>query len=247
MKGIFVTGTDTGVGKTVVSALIVRGLRRRGIHAGVMKPIETGCAGDSEEALLADTTDGAILSPRDGLFLRRAAAVDDPIDLITPLRFALPLAPLVAAEREGRDVSLSRVRDAFAVLSAKYEFIVVEGAGGLLVPLAPGEPEGLTDSPYFVSDLARDLALPLIIVTRPVLGTLNHTLLTLRAAAQSGLKVTGIVINYSSPPSGDIAEQTNPAVLARLCGVPVLGTIPWLPDLSIESLDDLATRIDLSL
>jgi dethiobiotin synthase len=122
-SGWFVAGTDTGVGKTLVACTLVRALRRRGTAVGVMKPIETGVGADG---------------PCDALALREAAGVDDPLETICPQRFALPAAPTVAAEAEGREVDLDAVRAAFAILATRHKALVVEGAGGLLVPAAKG-------------------------------------------------------------------------------------------------------------
>ncbi|MEW5745369.1 MAG: dethiobiotin synthase [Nitrospirota bacterium] len=238
-KGVFITGTDTGVGKTIIAALVIRLLRQRGVRAGVMKPIETGC----------ESIYGALM-PKDGTYLRAMAEADDSIDLVTPLRFRYPLAPLVAAELEEKPVDLSRVMSAYEALSKRYEFLVVEGAGGLLVPIARDAsplPAPHHGSPYFMRDLARDMELPLVIVARATLGTINHTLLTVEHALSEGLNVLGVIINYSSPGAGGIAEKTNPDALRELCPVPILGTVPYIEGITRGILDTLALTAGDSL
>lgn len=222
-KGVFITGTDTGVGKTVTAALVVRALKQRGVDVGVMKPVETGC----------ETIYG-MLMPLDGSFLRAMAETDDDIEHIVPVRYRHPLAPLVAADLEERPLDLLKIRDAFAALAGRHEFLVVEGAGGLLVPVA--RRQGI----YYMSDLAVDMALPLLIVARPTLGTINHTLLTVEHALRKGLDLRGVIINASSPPQGGIAETTNPEALREVCPVPVLGPLPYTEDLTKKGLDRLA-------
>lgn len=230
-KGIFITGTDTGVGKTIVSAAIIRALVKKGIKVGAMKPIETGCASKLRVKELI---------PSDGIFLKDAAGMDDSIDLIVPIRFEQPLAPMVASDLEKRPVDLNKVFSAYKKLSNKYEFMVVEGVGGLLVPIhrftASGVP--LHRSAYFVSDLIKDLNLPVIVVARPTLGTINHTLLTVNYALREGLDVLGVIINYHMPPAGDIAEKTNPDVLKELCPVPIIGILPYIGDITKDNIND---------
>jgi dethiobiotin synthetase len=155
-RGFFVSGTDTGVGKTVASCALVQGLRARGIDVGVMKPIETGVGSDG---------------PLDAQALREAAGVEDSLGEICPLQFALPAAPNVAAAAEGRGIDLAFLLRSFDALAARHDVMVVEGAGGLLVPTADTCDMG---------DLARQFELELIVVARMGLGTINHTLLTLR-------------------------------------------------------------------
>jgi dethiobiotin synthetase len=215
-KGVFITATDTGVGKTIAAAAIIRALKGQGIKVGAMKPIETGCM----------RHDG-VLIPSDGRFLKKSSGMDDSLDLITPVRFELPLAPHIASQREGVAVELGKVFDAYRVLSSKYDFMVVEGIGGVLVPLA-GKTTGNVPRTYFVVDLINDLKLPAVVVTRPALGTINHTLLTVSHLLNEGVDVVGIIISFSTPAEGTIAETTNAQALKELCPVPVIGVIPWL-------------------
>ena len=215
-RGLFVTGTDTGVGKTVVTAALARALKSRGIDVGVMKPVATGCLSQN----------GTLLSG-DAQRLLEAAQTDDPLELVSPHRFAPPVAPWVArglsrrqtdgGQAKGRvPFSFDRIERAYQVLISRHEILLVEGIGGLLVPL---------DERHTVADLIRHLQLPVLIVARASLGTINHTLLTLEAARAAGLQVLGIVLNGRSA-KGTVAERTNPRVIRSLSGVPIFGVIP---------------------
>lgn len=201
--GFFVTGTDTGVGKTVVACALVRALREEGLDVGAMKPIETGVGPEG---------------PRDALALREAAGDVDALDDVCPQRFALPAAPSVAAAAEGRRVEVWAIERAYQRLRARHAWLVVEGVGGLLVPAA----EKLS-----VADLARDLELPLVIVARAALGTINHTLLSLEAAVARGLPVAGVVVCHAG---GELsaADASNLDALRRALGPGLVGEIPPL-------------------
>jgi len=204
--GWFVTGTDTGVGKTVVACALVRSLRARDIDVGVMKPIETGVGPEG---------------PRDAIALLAAAGGTDALANVCPQRFALAAAPTVAAAAEGRRVELDLVCSAFATLAGSHTHLVVEGAGGLLAPAAEGAS---------MADLARLLGLPLLLVARASLGTINHTRLTLEAAAARGLPLAGVVISHGAAllPA---ADRANLAALRAELGTHLVGEIPTLaPD-----------------
>lgn len=208
--GVFVTGTDTGVGKTVVTAALGRCLKQAGVDVGVMKPFQTGTA---LEALT------------DIEFVRKVLGADGLPDEASPVRLPEPLAPLTAALLAGVDIDIDAVKKTFDSLRSRHEFIIVEGAGGLLVPIMKD---------YFMSDLARDFGLPLIIVTRPDLGTINHTLLTVQSARAGGLPVKGIVIcNFPREPG--LAELTNPGLISRYAGCPILGVLKTDETLCVET------------
>ncbi len=224
-KGFFVTATDTGVGKTVVSAALLRLLRRHGLNVCGMKPVESGCRRQGDEGLV----------PADGVFLLEASGADEPLRNIAPYRFAEPLAPWVAAERQGVEIDAEIIVEKFNDISSRYDAVVAEGIGGLMVPIAED---------YFVSDMARDFGLPLIIVASPALGTINHTLLSVEHALRKGLGVAGIVINYSSPPSGTVSEETNPDSVGRLSPVPVIGMMPFLRETTPEAIEGAAGNLD---
>ncbi len=212
VKGIFVTGTDTGVGKTWIAAGITAVLRRWGLSAGYFKPVQSGCP---EE-------DGRLI-PTDARFARDLAGLAEPLELLTPITLRLPLAPGVAAAREGITVDLERVAQAWEELGSRFDLLVTEGAGGLYVPLK--------DNDFLVLDMIRWFGLPLIVVARAGLGTINHTVLTVKAAQQAGVPVAGVVINrYPERPS--LAEETNPEVIAALTDTPILGKVPEITQLS---------------
>ncbi|MFQ5913123.1 MAG: dethiobiotin synthase [Nitrospinota bacterium] len=210
-RSLLITGTDTGVGKTLLAGGLAGALRRRGHRVGNMKPAESGCP----------ETGGEIV-PRDALFVKRMAGCESPLEAVCPYRFRAPLAPSVAAGREGVEIDPGRIVAAFEGIRAAHDVTLVEGVGGFLVPITRD---------FWVSDLAVRLGLPLLVVGRLGLGTLNHTLLTLEAAARRGLSVLGFVLNAVTP-SDSIAEETNPDVLSSLTPVPFLGVLPHLPALA---------------
>src|SRR5438309_1461477 len=197
MRGLFVTGTDTGVGKTFVACALAHALRSRGARVAVAKPVETGVEGE----------------PEDACRLRAAAADPAPLAEICPYRLRAPLAPAVAARLEGVTI------DVVALLrrrAAEVDVLLVEGAGGLLVPLA--------DHATF-ADLAAWCALPLLIVGANRLGTINHCALTARVAAGAGLAVRGFVLSQPSHET-DRSGATNAETIAALTGLPVLAILP---------------------
>jgi dethiobiotin synthetase len=197
LADLLVTGTDTGVGKTVVAAGLVLALRERGVAALGFKPVESGVSD---------------LERPDSAVLKDASGVDSP--LARPLlQLAEPLAPAVAAERAGRALDVKALELRLTSLSAAGFSVVVEGAGGLLVPLTWG---------YTALDLAARCGLQAVVVGRTGLGTLNHCALTIEALNGRGVPVRGVILNRPSEPP-DLAESTNPAALAQLFpGVPVL-------------------------
>jgi dethiobiotin synthetase len=221
-RGFFITGTDTGVGKTVIAAAIIKMIHAQGMNVCGMKPVETGCP-----------RVGSNLCPSDGMFLKKAAGMEETINHITPYCFETPVAPLLASEMEGKPVSIDIIIEEFRSLLKKYQAVVVEGVGGILVPIRRD---------YFVLDLIRDLELPLIVVARPSLGTLNHTLLTVSHALREGITVAGIVINFTRPSDATTAENTNPLMLQQLSPVPVIGTFPCLDSLENETIEKAAMR-----
>ncbi len=221
-KGFFVTGTDTGVGKTVISAALVRLLKGVGLSVCAMKPIESGCM-----------RKGDVLVPADGALLRTMAGMEEDISVVTPYALEAPLAPMVAAEREGVRIEPERIKKIFDGLAKRYDAAIVEGVGGLLVPIRRD---------FYVLDLAGELGLPLVVVARPGLGTINHTLLTVRCALDSGVQVAGVVINRLGPADGDQDPSwpTNPEVIRELSGVPLIGIFPYLKDISGPALEKTA-------
>lgn len=217
---LFVTGTGTGVGKTIVTAALARHFTREGLKVGVMKPIETG---------VADVTRlGA-----DGELLRWAAASQDPEDSITPYRFSRPMAPCQAAEIEGTVIDIELLVRRFRELRSGKDLVLVEGAGGLMVPIRGG---------YVMADLAGQLGLPLLVVTHPHLGTLNHTLLTTFAARTMGLELGGFVIN-DMPENPDEVAREAPHLLASLASADLLGVLPRIDGQDREIVEKMSRLI----
>ncbi|HUK42756.1 MAG TPA: dethiobiotin synthase [Candidatus Acidoferrales bacterium] len=205
-SGIFITGTDTGVGKTFFACGLAALLKNLGYRVGVMKPAETGCV----------ERDGRLL-PEDALRLKEAAECDTPLEKICPYPFRDPLAPSVAGEREGIKISVDRVVELYNEISSSHDVTLVEGAGGLMVPLLPS---------YTYADLVRVLKLPLLVVAANRLGVINHLLLTLEHASCKGLMVWGYALNRISN-EHSLAADTNREVLSGLTGVQCLAELPF--------------------
>ena len=210
--GCFITGTGTGVGKTVVTAALARALQARGKTVGVMKPIETGYrpgASDAERLLTA-------------------AGLSSPIEWVSPYRFADPLAPLAAARRAERTIELDPILSAFARMASKQTIMLVEGIGGVLVPLS---------DKLDVREMIRRLGLPVLIVGTAVLGGVNQTLLTIEAL-RGDCSILGIVLNLSDPgpetADAVLQRESTVALIRERSGLPVAGPLPHLPLLAGE-------------
>lgn len=184
MRGAFVTGTDTGCGKTHVACALARDARARGLRVRVMKPVETGC----EQGV-----------PLDALALAEAAGDERPVEAICPYRLALPAAPEIAALHEDVRIDPDRLQGAFAEAVQDADLVLVEGAGGLRVPIAPG---------FEMAELALLFGLPLLVAARASLGTINHTLLTLEAARARRLDVSAVIFSHLEPELSD-ADRAN--------------------------------------
>ena len=219
-EGFFITGTDTGVGKTLVSAGLSLYLRQSGIDVGVMKPAETGVSETSAAG-------------PDAELLRWAAGSGDELDEISPYRFKAALAPAVAASREQVRINYSELVERATALIKRHQFTLIEGAGGLMVPLAVG---------LLMADLARALKLPLLLVVRPGLGTINHTLLTLFCARAMEIPVAGYLINRMPAEQG-LAEETAPHSLASLTTEDLLGVLPEVTGSDREKAAVLAAEL----
>ena len=205
-RGIFVTGTDTGVGKTLIATSLAALLRQRGYRIGVMKPVETGCR-EANGKLIAE----------DALRLKEASGCTEAIEKICPYRFAEPLAPSLAAERAGHKIDVDHLLATYGEIDAEHDVTLVEGAGGLLVPLLPS---------YTYADFARVLKLPLLVVAANKLGVINHLLLTIEHASCKGLLILGYVLNRISD-EASLATETNREALSGMTGVPCLGELPF--------------------
>lgn len=197
---LFITGTDTGVGKTFVTAALLAELRRRGVRAAAFKPIACGTGGRHDAEIYA-------------ALMKR----EQSLDVINPVYLQYPLAPSVAARLEHKRIDLRQIRACYQRLASTYSVLLVEGAGGLLVPIRDD---------YLVADLARSLTLPLLVVARLGLGTINHSLLTVRMARDVGLKMRGIVLNDTAGGRHGLAERTNVSAVPTLCDAPLLGVMP---------------------
>ena len=206
-KGYFITGTDTGVGKTLVAGGIAALLKNKGINVGVMKPIATGCK----------WVDNNLVS-EDAVFLKSITNVEDEYALINPVNFEQSLAPSIAARLSNTKIDIEKIHTSYDILCERHDYMIVEGIGGLLVPI---------DEYYFVVDMAEEMELPVIVVCSPTLGTINHTLLTVSYARQHGLDVKGIIINESAENCDIIVNDTNTDEIKRLTGLPIIGTIPF--------------------
>jgi dethiobiotin synthetase len=210
---IFVTATDTGVGKTVVTAALAVALRGHGQSVGVMKPVETG-VGKSRRS--------------DAARLVQAAQVRDPQSLVTPYSFRLPVAPRDAARAERRTIHLSTVRDAVQKLQTLHDYLLVEGVGGLHVPLT---------AKADVLDLIELLDVPAIVVGHAALGGVNHALLTLHALRRRKIPILAMVMNRSAPARTSLArrqERSTVRLIREHAGVPVIGPLPHVPKLALR-------------
>lgn len=175
-----------------------------------VKPVETGCIIRHTKLIAKDTRQ-----------LIRASGVNEPVESINPYRLQHPLAPSVAAGLEGVVIQKQKILSACRDLSERYDIVVVEGAGGIMVPVYRR---------YLFLDLIKDLGLPIVIVARPGLGTINHTLLTVAAAKSRGIALAGVILNYAHATRKGLSERTNLPVIEALGGVPVLGVVPHQKD-----------------
>ncbi|HZL37285.1 MAG TPA: dethiobiotin synthase [Tepidisphaeraceae bacterium] len=206
IPGLFITATDTDVGKTVVAGAIANWFARRGARVGVFKPVATGCV-HRREGLVSE----------DAEFLAHCADAAAPLDVICPQRYAEPLAPSVAAARAGRPVNWEAIQQALDEIAAQSDVLIVEGVGGLMAPM---------DERHTVRDVIGWLGLPAVVVARPGLGTLNHTLLTLAALREAKLAIAGVVVNRYPADSASVAEETNLPTIEKWGRVPLLTVVP---------------------
>ena len=198
-KTIFITATDTGVGKTVTTYVLGVLLKAQGFDVGVMKPVQ--CAG------------------KDAQFLKKALAIKDELSLINPFYAPEPLSPHLALRRAKISFDKKRVQGCLKELQRRHEIVLVEGAGGLMVPLSNG---------YYNADLIADLKAEVIIVARLGLGTINHTLLTINEIKRRGLKIKGIIFCQTKPTKKGVPESTNPQEITKLSKENILGIIPYI-------------------
>ena len=208
-KGVFVTGIDTGVGKTVVAGAIAAVIKAQGMDVGVMKPISTG----------ARIIEGKLFS-EDATYLKKIIDSTDDDELVNPIRLEPAAAPNLAASESGINIDLDKIWTAFNELSNKHDFIVIEGIGGLMVPV---------DEKLLVADMALKMDLALVIACKHNLGAINHTLLTVECAKKRNLRVKGIIINMLNDCKEFVEE------IEKFSSAPILGTIPLKKDVSVEN------------
>ncbi len=206
MKGYFITGTDTGVGKTEVASYLARRLSNRGLKVGVMKPIATGVG----------------KSCKDAEILRKSIVSKDPESYINPISLKLPLAPMVAARLEKKKINMKRVWKSFNKLKREKDVVIVEGIGGIMVPIYRK-----AKKIYYVFDMIQEMKFPVIVVSKPNLGTINHTVMTIKALRRREIKIKGIVLNHASAIKKDLSIKTNPKVIEKLTGIRVLGIMRY--------------------
>ena len=230
-QGLFITGTDTGIGKTVVTAAVLAYFQHQGEKAGVMKPIETGV--DCECSSAANS---------DALFLMECGGIEDVLAEVCPIRLKPAASPFQAAMIENRTIQPETILSAYRTLSKKYDWMLVEGIGGVRVPITRD---------YEVTNLICDLGLPAVVVARMQLGTLNHTLMTLDTLKQNSIPVRGIVFNQTGFEVPDAIERDQPRLIEELSGIRVLGTFPYIDNLNTQSfspekLKELESSVDFS-
>ena len=231
MPSYFITATDTGVGKTIVTAGLARAFSQQGYRVGVMKPIITGSSirqPGSDSRLLSQSINQAI-----------------PLEQITPIALKLPQAPYIAAQIEQQRISLNKILSVYHELKKRFESVLVEGVGGFWVPLTLAN-----NKFYYVADLVKAMKLPIIIVTHPYLGTINQTLLTIKAARQKGINIAGLVINHYR---GDKVRRRETELLYQVFeqggAVKILGEVPYLgrrfniKDISLSPFVDIISQL----
>ncbi|MDD5064615.1 MAG: dethiobiotin synthase [Phycisphaerae bacterium] len=212
--GLFVTGTDTGVGKTLIAGAIAKILIGKGLKVGVFKPIATGCKHKWDGLISSDTE-----------FLFHCANSNLSLSTITPVGYRTPAAPIVSAAREHRAIDFDKIAAAYKDICQNSNVVLVEGIGGARVPLT---------EEFDLLDLAVEFALPVVIVARPTLGTINHTLMTIDCIRAAELKIAGTIVNGYNAVESTAAEDTAPDVIAKCSGVNVLAVVPFDETVNIE-------------
>jgi dethiobiotin synthetase len=212
--GLFVTGTDTGVGKTLIAGAIAKILTDKGRNVGVFKPIATGCK-RSWDGLISDDTE----------FLSYCANSNLSLSTITPIGYHTPAAPIVSAACDGYAIDFDRIAAAYKDICQNSDIVIVEGIGGVRVPLT---------EEFDLLDLAVEFALPAVIVARPNLGTINHTLMTIDCVRAAKLKIAGVVINGYKATESTAAEDTAPEVIAQCSGADILSVVPFDETVDIQ-------------
>ncbi|MCF7849963.1 MAG: dethiobiotin synthase [Kiritimatiellales bacterium] len=234
MSGLFITGTDTGIGKTALSALLLAELRRRGINAAPMKPAQTGCleidAGCSTLDQTSNIKHQTLSVPDLDYSLSMASMTVDSktYKCMSPYTFEPACSPHLAAEMAGVEIEMAEIVIAARTLAAEYEFVIAEGAGGIMVPLNRRE---------LMLDLMQALKFPIIVAARPGLGTINHTLLSIRALRSDGLNIAGVVMVDSEDTGSGFIEEDNVTAIEQFGKVPILGKIPYCAQMREKVVD----------
>jgi dethiobiotin synthetase len=224
--GLLITGTDTGIGKTVIAGAIAAWFRKQGSRVGVLKPAASGCV-KRREGIVSE----------DAEFLAHCADAAQPLDVIAPQRFIEPLAPAVAAQRAGVTLDWSAIQRSIDSIERASDVLIVEGVGGIMVPMDPK---------HTMLDVAAWLKLPAVIVARPALGTINHTILTVDALRRRDVAVAGVVINRYPAENANVAEETNPRTIESWGKVPVLAIVPDVTEPITRSIPaDIAAAIGM--
>ena len=211
MRGVFITGTDTGAGKTVVTGLLARFLSDMGYSVITQKWIETGSRGFPQD-----------IAAHLRFMRRRREDIKDCLSLISPYNFRFASSPHLAARLERKKISAGKIKRSFRVLQDKFDFVIVEGIGGALVPYKRKR---------LVIDIAKELKLPVLIVVDNRLGAINHTLLTVEALKKRGIKIIGIVFNNRDKRTDKVIAKDNIRTIKRLTGEKILGVLPWIDGL----------------
>jgi dethiobiotin synthetase len=223
-RGLFVTGTDTGVGKTIATGVLAVSLREQGVNAGVMKPVETGITARRRS---------------DSEWLMSVAPSDDPREVVAPYRLRASAAPMIAAAAEDLVIDLPRIRSAFEMLASRHDCVLIEGVGGTLVPLTPD---------ILVVDLIQHLRLPVLIVARSGLGSINHTLLTVECLKSRGIPILGVLFNNPTAPTENPDGHQTTGTILRWTGLRSFGELPYadgLPATWDRERSRLMARIDI--
>ena len=210
MKAYFITGTDTGVGKTAITAGLAGSLRKLGINVGIMKPIASGYPQKTG------------YKSSDVTVLVEATGIKDPEDLINPVFLPIPTSPYDASKLLSVPIDMPLILTKFKKLLSMYDLLLVEGIGGIMTPITKN---------FFIADMIRAMAIETIIVARATLGTLNHTVMTCKMCKDYDIKVRGLVINNFDE-KGTPAEKNAPATLYELTGINILGIVPFIKDLN---------------
>lgn len=223
MKSYFLTGTDTGVGKTTITAALAVCIKKLGIDVGVMKPVATGIPQKSG------------FKSADVSLLYHASKVNDPEDMVNPIFMPLPASPYDASKALELDFNKKIIFEKFDKLKNTHEMLLVEGIGGIMTPISRD---------YFVADMIKGMGLETIIVTRSTLGTLNHTMMTVKTCRDYEIPIKGIIINNYDE-NGGIAEKNSPSTIYEITNIPILGILPFVKN--YQNLEMMVSQVEKNI